>query len=149
MLSLTNRSSLQSCWKVFLNFSCYVNFYILHFNYSTTNIVYDILLLFIIVDLNFLQGLFDMLPFVSTDTQARNALWSIMARIFPHINMYEIRSMLYLQKYVTIFIEKGHLIEEDLDEHPVQSGSRKNKESNISNIQNPDMITPSVSSCLN
>lgn len=86
-----------------------------------------------------------MLPFVSTDTQARNALWSIMARIFSHINGYEIHSMLHLQKYVTIFIEKGHLIEEDLDGHPVQSGSGKSQE-NIFDILNLDMITPSVSS---
>lgn len=67
---------------------------------------------------SFLQGLLDILPFVSDDPQARNALWCIVARLLGHVLENDI-SITNLHEFASVFIGKSHLIEEDTADHPM------------------------------
>ncbi|XP_008794053.2 uncharacterized protein LOC103710188 isoform X2 [Phoenix dactylifera] len=71
-------------------------------------------------DFLFLQGLLDILPLVSYDLQARNALWCILARLLAHIQESDI-SISTLRQFVSLFLEKSYLIEEDLEGHPMDN----------------------------
>lgn len=64
-------------------------------------------------DYQFLQGLFDILPFVSSDLEARSALWSIVARLLIRVQEDHI-SLTSLHQYVLILANKSDLIEDDL-----------------------------------
>ncbi|OAY66293.1 Protein SAAL1 [Ananas comosus] len=66
-------------------------------------------------DFHFLQGLFDILPLVSDDSQARNALWCTLARLLIQID--DNNSSTDLHQFASIFLEKASLIEEDLESH--------------------------------
>lgn len=52
-------------------------------------------------DLNFLEGLFDVFPFASDDTEAQSAIWSICARLLAlvkerHMNPSELHLLISL-----------------------------------------------------
>ncbi|KAL5976578.1 hypothetical protein ACLOJK_020911 [Asimina triloba] len=58
----------------------------------------------------------DILPFVSNDSQARSALWSILARVLSTAEANGMRK-LDLQQYANLLVEKSDIINEDLDDH--------------------------------
>ncbi|XP_038901476.1 uncharacterized protein LOC120088329 isoform X2 [Benincasa hispida] len=67
-------------------------------------------------DLAFLQGLLDIFSFVGNDSEARDALWSISARILVHVQENSMsRSRLF--EYVSLLVSKTDLIEDDLLDH--------------------------------
>ena len=70
----------------------------------------------ILPDLSFLLGLFDLFPFTSDDIEARNAIWSIIARVLIHVQE-SLMSSSILHQYVSVFVSKSELIEEDLLDH--------------------------------
>ncbi|XP_073108239.1 uncharacterized protein [Elaeis guineensis] len=69
-------------------------------------------------DFLFLQGLLDILPLVSDDLQARNALWCILASLLAHIQESNI-SISALHQFALLLLDKSYLIEEDLEGHPL------------------------------
>lgn len=73
------------------------------------------LFFYALLDFHFLQGLFDILPLVSDDSQARNALWCTLARLLIQID--DNNSSTDLHQFASIFLEKASLIEEDLESH--------------------------------
>lgn len=75
------------------------------------------LFFYALLDFLFLQGLFDILPLVSDDSHARNALWCTLARLLIQIDANN--SSIDLHQFASIFLEKADLIEEDLESHSV------------------------------
>ncbi|KAJ8477286.1 hypothetical protein OPV22_021013 [Ensete ventricosum] len=78
------------------------------------------LILGILNDFQFLQGLFDVLPFVSDDSQARNAFWCILARLLHQVDE-NVSSTSNLHQFVLLLLHKSFLIEEDIDSHLVDN----------------------------
>lgn len=76
----------------------------------------DNLVLEIIKDLVFLQGLLDIFPFASDDIEARSAIWSTVARLLVHVRESEM-SPSNLHQYVSVLVSKSDLIEEELLDH--------------------------------
>ncbi|RZC70609.1 hypothetical protein C5167_033771 [Papaver somniferum] len=70
----------------------------------------------VLQDVPFLQGLLDTLPYVSDDSEARHALWSVVGKLLLEVHEHVIPPSLLLQ-YVSVFIEKSDCIEEDLIDH--------------------------------
>ncbi|GMI94552.1 hypothetical protein like AT5G22820 [Hibiscus trionum] len=77
-------------------------------------------------DFPFLQGLFDIFPFTSEDSEARCALWSIIARLLVRVREDEM-STSSLRQIVSILLSKSDVIEDDLFDH--QFDENKNFES--------------------
>ncbi|KAK3033542.1 hypothetical protein RJ639_034003 [Escallonia herrerae] len=73
-------------------------------------------------DFLFLQGLFDVLPFALHDTEARSALWSIVARLLVPVQEEEI-SLSSLHQYVLVLSSKSDLIEEELLDHQLDGSN--------------------------
>lgn len=71
-------------------------------------------------DFTFLHGLLDILPFVTDDLQARNALWSILARLLVQVVENDL-SPSTLCHFASVFSQKSSLIEEDLAGHSMQN----------------------------
>ncbi|CAN6309817.1 unnamed protein product [Urochloa humidicola] len=69
-------------------------------------------------DLPFLEGLFDILPLVCDDNQARNALWSILARLLAQAQGIDMNSS-SLEHFVSLLLGKFTLIKDDLESHKV------------------------------
>ncbi|KAL8496462.1 hypothetical protein ACS0TY_020250 [Phlomoides rotata] len=69
-------------------------------------------------DLNFLQGLFDVFPFASDDTEAQSALWSTIARLLTRVQESEM-SPLNFEFLVSILASKLDLIEDELLARPL------------------------------
>ncbi|GLJ12011.1 hypothetical protein SUGI_0181970 [Cryptomeria japonica] len=70
----------------------------------------------ILNDPNFLQNLLELLPSVSDDPGARNALWSILGRLFDNIALsQEMQSI--KKELVLVLVSQSDLIAEDLDDH--------------------------------
>ncbi|XP_010247792.1 PREDICTED: uncharacterized protein LOC104590746 [Nelumbo nucifera] len=67
-------------------------------------------------DISFLQGLLEILPFVSDDPEARSALWSVLARILSEVQEDEM-SPTTLHSYVLNLVDHLDFIEEDLIDH--------------------------------
>ncbi|MCL7047845.1 hypothetical protein MKW94_021924 [Papaver nudicaule] len=74
------------------------------------------LILDVLQDVPFLQGLLDTLPYVSDDSEARHALWSVVGKLLIEVHENLIPPSLLLQ-YVSVFVEKSDFIEEDLIDH--------------------------------
>ena len=64
-------------------------------------------------DLLLLQSLLDLLPFTSDDLEARNALWSVLARLLLRVKDIEM-SPFSLYQYVSALVGKSSLIEDAL-----------------------------------
>ncbi|KAG4138058.1 hypothetical protein ERO13_D07G110400v2 [Gossypium hirsutum] len=77
-------------------------------------------------DLPFLQGLFDIFPFTSDDSEARCALWNVIARFLVRVREDEM-SASNLCQYVFILLCKSDVIEDDLFDH--QFDEKKENES--------------------
>uniref|UniRef100_A0ACD6A7T9 Uncharacterized protein n=1 Tax=Avena sativa TaxID=4498 RepID=A0ACD6A7T9_AVESA len=69
-------------------------------------------------DLPFLEGLFDILPLVPDDDQARYALWCTLPRILPEAQETELNSS-SLDQFASLFLGKFTLIKDDLESHVV------------------------------
>ncbi|KAM0889455.1 hypothetical protein ACQ4PT_027693 [Festuca glaucescens] len=69
-------------------------------------------------DLPFLEGLFDILPVVPDDDQARYALWGTLPRILPQRQETEMNSS-SLDQFASLFLGKFTLIKDDLESHVV------------------------------
>jgi len=70
-------------------------------------------------DLPFLEGLFDILPLVCDDNQARNALWCILARLLAQAQGIDMNSS-SLEHFVSLLLGKFILIKDDLESHRVE-----------------------------
>ncbi|MBA0757624.1 hypothetical protein Gotri_020709 [Gossypium trilobum] len=77
-------------------------------------------------DLPFLQGLFDIFPFTSDDSEARCALWNVIARFLVRVREDEMGAS-NLRQYVFILLSKSDVIEDDLFDH--QFDEKKENES--------------------
>lgn len=64
-------------------------------------------------DSSLLQDFFDIFPFGSDDQEARSALWSIIARLVVQTKETEMSPLLIYQ-YVSVFVSKSELIEDEL-----------------------------------
>lgn len=69
-------------------------------------------------DLPLLEGLFDILPLVSDDNQARNALWCVLACLLAQAQGIEMNSS-SLEQFVSLLLGRFTLIKEDLESHRV------------------------------
>ncbi|GMH12154.1 hypothetical protein Nepgr_013995 [Nepenthes gracilis] len=79
-------------------------------------------------DLLFLQCLFDLYPFTSDDFEARNALWSIVARLLVQVRETEMNSS-SLAPYVSALVSKSDHIEDDLLDYQSDSSPLKHDNS--------------------
>ncbi|TKV92022.1 hypothetical protein SEVIR_9G136700v4 [Setaria viridis] len=69
-------------------------------------------------DLPFLEGLFDILPLVCDDNQARNALWCILAPLLAQAQGIDMNSS-SLNDFVSLLLGKFTLMKDDLENHRV------------------------------
>uniref|UniRef100_A0A0A9E1K4 Uncharacterized protein n=1 Tax=Arundo donax TaxID=35708 RepID=A0A0A9E1K4_ARUDO len=69
-------------------------------------------------DLPFLEDLFDILPLVSDDNQARNAHWCILARLLTKAQGADINSS-SVENFVSLLLSRFTLIKDDLESHRV------------------------------
>lgn len=76
-------------------------------------------------DLPLLEGLFDILPLVSDDNEARNALWCILSRFLAQAQEIDMNSS-SLDQFAALFLGRFTLIKDDLESHGV------GKEENLS-----------------
>ena len=76
-------------------------------------------------DFAFLHDLLDILPFVTDDSQARNALWSILVRLLVQVEDNDLSSST-LCHFASVFSQKSSLIEEDLAGHLRQNFEKIN-----------------------
>ncbi|KAL3850351.1 hypothetical protein ACJIZ3_012233 [Penstemon smallii] len=67
-------------------------------------------------DFNFLQGMFDVFPFASHDTEAQNAIWSTIARLLKLVQENDMSPPM-LHHLVSILSGKLDLIEDELLVH--------------------------------
>ncbi|GFP95378.1 hypothetical protein PHJA_001682100 [Phtheirospermum japonicum] len=77
-------------------------------------------------DLNFLQGIFDVFPFASDDTEAKNAIWSIIARLLMVVKENEMSPSIF-RFLVSILASKLDLIEDELLVRPLDHQSSGTK----------------------
>lgn len=71
----------------------------------------------ILPDSSFLQGLFDIFPFASDDIEARSAIWSVIARLLVQVEV-TLMSSSSLHQYVSVFLSKSEVIEDELIDNP-------------------------------
>ncbi|XP_021767391.1 uncharacterized protein LOC110731813 [Chenopodium quinoa] len=64
-------------------------------------------------DFLLLQSLLDLFPFTSDDFEARNALWSVVARLLARVQEAEMRPS-RLNQFVLMFVDKSDMIEDTL-----------------------------------
>lgn len=66
-----------------------------------------------LLDWCLLGGLLDIFPFASDDLEARNAIWSVLARILVRIHETEMNSS-SLCHFVSVLVRRIDLIEDEL-----------------------------------
>uniref|UniRef100_A0A0E0KHI4 Uncharacterized protein n=1 Tax=Oryza punctata TaxID=4537 RepID=A0A0E0KHI4_ORYPU len=73
-------------------------------------------------DLPLLESLFDILPLVSDDNEARNAFWCILTRLLQQVEEREtITNSSKLEQFVSIFLSKFTLMKDDIERHGIQT----------------------------
>ncbi|KAE8712220.1 ARM repeat superfamily protein, putative isoform 2 [Hibiscus syriacus] len=92
-------------------------------------------------DFPFLQGLFDIFPFTSDDSEARSALWSIIARLLVRVREDEM-STSSLHQIVFILLSNSDVIEDDLFDQ--QFDENKDFESLATSGRKSDARTPAL-----
>ncbi|KAF5182355.1 Arm repeat superfamily protein, partial [Thalictrum thalictroides] len=85
-------------------------------------------------DSSLLQGLLSLIPFVSNDLEARNALWSILGRVLVRVQEDEM-SPSSLHQYVMVLVNKSDFIEEDLIDHRDEDSNKYHQNSNTSYVK--------------
>jgi hypothetical protein len=98
------------------NLSNFLNNYFLPSSFRL--VLLQLSCLSIVSDLPFLEGLFDVLPVVPDDDQARYALWCTLPRILPQPQETEMNSSA-LDQFASLFLGKFTLIKDDLESHVV------------------------------
>jgi len=88
------------------------------YHLKTTFVLSQYFGLFVLSDLPFLEGLFDILPLVCDDNQGRNALWCILARLLAQAQGIDMNSS-SLKQFVSLLLGKFTLIKDDLESHRV------------------------------
>lgn len=73
---------------------------------------------FMHADLPFLEGLFDILPLVSDDNQARNALWCILACLLAQSQQTDMTSS-SVEQFASLLLGRFTHIKDDLESHRV------------------------------
>jgi hypothetical protein len=88
------------------------------YNHKTISLLVPLQLFgpFILSDLAFLEGLFDIFPLVTDDNQARTALWCVLARLLAQTQWIDVNSSSLVQ-FVSLFLGRFTLIKDDLDSH--------------------------------
>ena len=74
-------------------------------------------------DLPFLEGLFDILPLIADDNQARNALWCILACLLLQAQQIDMTSS-SLEQFVSLLLNRFAHIKDDLESHRVDKKKR-------------------------
>lgn len=94
----------------------------------TANILTDAtdLALEISQDTLFLQGLLGVFPFASDDTEARSAIWSILARLLVRIQKTDPSN---LHPYVSVLTSKSEVVEDELLNYNVDDSSEDHRRS--------------------
>ena len=69
-------------------------------------------------DLPFLEGLFDILPLIADDNQARSALWCILACLLLQAQQIDMTSS-SLEQFVSLLLSRFAHIKDDLESHRV------------------------------
>ncbi|XP_015690307.1 protein SAAL1 isoform X2 [Oryza brachyantha] len=73
-------------------------------------------------DLPLLEGLFDILPLVSDDNEARNAFWCILTRLLEQVHTQEsVVNSSKVEQFVSIFLAKFTPIKDDIETHGIQT----------------------------
>uniref|UniRef100_A0A0E0GRY4 Uncharacterized protein n=1 Tax=Oryza nivara TaxID=4536 RepID=A0A0E0GRY4_ORYNI len=72
-------------------------------------------------DLPLLEGLFDILPLISDDNEARNAFWCILTRLLQQVEGETITNSSKLEQFVSIFLAKFTLMKDDIERHGIQT----------------------------
>jgi hypothetical protein len=85
---------------------------------KTTFVLSQYSSVFILSDLHLFEGLFDILPLVCDDNQARNALWCILARLLAQAQGVDMNSS-SLNHFASLLLGKFALIKDDLENHRV------------------------------
>lgn len=104
-------------------------------------------------DLPLLEGLFDILPLISDDNEARNAFWCILTRLLQQVEGETITNSSKLEQFVSIFLAKFTLMKDDIERHGIQTEADSSVEgvslknglrTSVSFIRkfNPDTIMP-------
>jgi hypothetical protein len=114
---------------------------------KTTFVLSQYSSVFILSDLHLFEGLFDILPLVCDDNQARNALWCILARLLAQAQGVDMNSS-SLNHFASLLLGKFTLIKDDLENHRVDD---KELELSAEDAYLKHGVSASVSSqrCLN
>ncbi|KAG8043013.1 hypothetical protein GUJ93_ZPchr0092g38070 [Zizania palustris] len=73
-------------------------------------------------DLALLEGLFDILPLVSDETGARNALWCILTRLLKQIQAQEtIMNSSTIEQFVSLFLGRFTIIKDDIERYGIET----------------------------
>ncbi|OVA17895.1 hypothetical protein BVC80_1835g291 [Macleaya cordata] len=91
-------------------------------------------------DVPFLQGLLDTIPYVSDDSEARHALWSVVGRLLLNVQEHMITPSL-LNQYVSALVDKSDFIEEDLVDHKQEDLDEDHMSSKAFDIKRNARIT--------
>ncbi|KAG8387563.1 hypothetical protein BUALT_Bualt02G0034400 [Buddleja alternifolia] len=81
-------------------------------------------------DLSFLQGLFDVFPFASGDTEAQSAIWSVIAKLLTMVKDSEMSPSMF-HVLVSILASKLDLIEDKLLVHPLDHREKETSGTNL------------------
>ncbi|KAL6516727.1 hypothetical protein OROGR_020032 [Orobanche gracilis] len=84
-------------------------------------------------DLNFLQGLFDVIPFASDDEEAQDAIWSTAARLLTLVKENEMCPSVF-RFLVSIFASKLDLIEDELLVRPWDHEEKKSADTSSTKV---------------
>ncbi|XP_022140791.1 uncharacterized protein LOC111011366 isoform X2 [Momordica charantia] len=98
-------------------------------------------------DLSFLQGLLDIFSFTGDDLEARDAVWSIIARILVRVQE-NVMTRPRLFEYVSLLVSKTDLIEDDLLDQRMTESSKEEGEL-ISTCMKPTSRCISIITILN
>ncbi|KAK4440662.1 protein saal1 [Sesamum alatum] len=98
-------------------------------------------------DLNFLQGLFDVFPFASDDTEAQSAIWSVISRLLTLVQESEMSTSIF-RHLVSILASKLDLIEDDLLARPFDYGEHKTNETPSTKIDARSIAMKRISDIL-
>lgn len=93
--------------------------------------------------MSFLQGLLDIFSFTGDDLEARDAVWSIIARILVRVQE-NVMTRPRLFEYVSLLVSKTDLIEDDLLDQRMTESSKEEGEL-ISTCMKPTSRCISVS----
>eukprot|EP01018_Ginkgo_biloba_P039483 Gb_26867 [translate_table: standard] len=90
----------------------------------------------ILHDANFVQNLLELLPSASDDPGARNALWSVLGRMFGNLTTSQ-EAQAGRRELVSVLANKSDLIVEDLDDHREEDTAEDDKNPSSEQANSP------------